>query len=324
MPKVLFLTSLAPDIAAQLTGMAPPEFEVETHPIDLDEARQVELLGESEFLILFPGVLSDAVIRTAAQANPGQLKLIQLVSAGFDRVNVDLCRELGIGVANNGGTNSIDVAEHAICLMLAVYRRLVEMDQHVRKGGWRDIDSGNSTYTLFGKTVGIIGLGNIGRETAQRLQGWGTTLLYADAYPAAPEVEAALNIQRVSQEELLQRSDVVTVHVPLNAATHGLIGAAELSMMKREAILINTCRGPVVDEPALVAALQDGQIRGAGLDVLVEEPPDATNPLLGMPNVILTPHSAGVTFDTWARRGAFIFANLQRVGRGESAHALVN
>lgn len=319
MPKVQFLTSLAPDIAAQLTGMAPAEFQVETHPITLDEDAQVELLEDADFLILFPGHLADGVVRRAPR-----LKLIQLVSAGFDQVNVKLCRELGIDVANNGGTNAIDVAEHAICLMLGVYRRLVEMDRHVRNGGWRDIDSGNSTYTLFGKTVGIVGLGHIGRETAQRLQGFGATLLYADAYPAPTEVEDALHIRRVEMDELLQQADVVTLHVPLNDATRGFIGARELGLMKREAILINTCRGPVVDEPALAQALQAGEIRGAGLDVLVEEPPSPSNPLLGSPNVILTPHSAGVTFDTWSRRGEFIFANLQRVWNGQPALALVN
>lgn len=324
MPNVLFLTSLAPDIAAELTGMAPADFHVQTHSIELDDSRQLELLADTDFLILFPGVIRDSVVQAAVDQNPGKLKLIQLVSAGFDRVNIELCRELGIGVANNGGTNSIDVAEHTLCMMLAVYRRLVEMDQHVRNGGWRDIDSGNSTYTLFGKTVGIVGFGNIGRETAKRLQGFGTTLLYADAYPAPLEVEADLRVQRVELDELLERSDVVTLHVPLNAATRSLIGAPQLARMKREAILINTCRGPVVDEAALTEALQTGQIRGAGLDVLMDEPPAGDNPLLQLPNVILTPHSAGVTFDTWARRGEFIFANLQRVWQGETARALVN
>ncbi|MEX1018808.1 MAG: 2-hydroxyacid dehydrogenase [Litorilinea sp.] len=324
MPKVLFLTSLAPDIAAQLTGMAPADYEVETHSIDADDATQVRLLADADFVILFPGHLRDGVIQETVAQQPGQLKLIQLVSAGFDRVNVELCRELGIGVANNGGTNSIDVAEHTLCLMLAVYRRLIEMDQHVRNGGWRDIDSGNSTYTLFGKTVGIVGMGNIGRETAKRLQGFGTTVLYVDAFPARPEVESALNVQRVELDELLARADVVTLHVPLNDATHTMISGRELAMMKSEAILINTCRGPVVDEVALAEALQAGQIRGAGLDVLIDEPPAPTNRLLNMPNVILTPHSAGVTYDTWARRGEFIFANLQRVWRGETARALVN
>jgi phosphoglycerate dehydrogenase-like enzyme len=319
MPKVLFLTSLAPEIAALLTDLAPADFQVETHPIDLDASEQAARLAETDFLILFPGVIGDEAVRQARQ-----LKLIQLVSAGFDRVNVDLCRELGIPVANNGGTNSIDVAEHTICLMLAVYRRLIEMDQHVRNGGWRDIDSGNSTYTLFGKTVGIVGMGNIGRETAKRLQGFGVTLLYADAFPAKPEVEQTLNVRRVSMDELLQQSDVVTLHVPLNESTQNLISTRELAMMKREAILINTCRGPVVDEAALAKALQDGQIRGAGLDVLVQEPPASDNPILTLPNVILTPHAAGVTYDTWPRRGEFIFANLQRVWNGEPALAVVN
>jgi phosphoglycerate dehydrogenase-like enzyme len=312
MPNVLFLTNLAPQIATLLTHHAPADFAVAVHPLDLPEDQQIPLVREADFLILFPGVISDRVLQAATN-----LKLIQLVSAGFDRVNVALCRQLGIPVANNGGTNSLDVAEHTIALILGLYRRMVEMDHNVRHNGWKRIDSGATTYTILGKTAGIIGLGKIGQRTAHLLRAFGAKLLYYDPYPAPPAVEQELGIQRVELDELLGQADIVTLHVPLNAATRGMIGTRELGLMKPTALLINTCRGPVVDEAALSVALQNRQILGAGLDVLEKEPPAADNPLLRLDNVLLTPHTAGVTYDTWPRRGEFIFANLQRVWNGE-------
>jgi len=132
-----------------------------------------------------------------------------------------------------------------------------------------------------------------------------------------------LGVRRVTMEELLAQSDIVSLHVPLNKETRGLMGAAQYASMKPNALLVNTCRGPVVDEPALINALQNKQIAGAALDVLIQEPPAPDNPLLRMDNVLLSPHIAGVTRDTWARRGAFIFANLERVWRGEAPQAVI-
>ncbi len=319
MPNVLMFTGLAPATAQRLVGVAPAGYEVAVYPDDLPVEEQCALVADADFLILFPPKLDNAVLRAATR-----LKLIQLVSAGFDKMDVALCCELGIPIANNGGANALDVAEHTLMLILAWYRRLCEMDANVRRGAWSAIDSGDSTYTIDGKTVGIVGLGNIGRHVARRLAAFGATLLYADAYPAPPDVERDLGIVRLPLEELLARADVVTLHVPLNAATHGLIGGPELARMKRSALLVNTCRGPVIDEAALIEALRNGVIAGAALDVLVQEPPDATNPLFDMPNVLLTPHTAGVTVDTWARRGEFIFANLRRVWQGEPPLAVIS
>src|SRR5690606_21121191 len=183
----------------------------------------------------------------------------------------------------------------------------VEMDANVRRGAWSAIESGMTTSASHGKTVGLVGLGNIGRKVAPLLRAFGAEVLYTDAIPAPSAVEQSLGVRRVSLDELLRRSDVVSLHVPRNAQTRGLIGAAELACMKPTALLVNTCRGPVVDEAALIEALQRGQIAGAALDVLEKEPPAADNPLFALSNVLLSPHIAGVTKDTWARRGAFIF-----------------
>jgi phosphoglycerate dehydrogenase-like enzyme len=318
MPKVVFFTHLAPETAALLTSQAPAGYEITTAPTNLPPAEQVSLTQEADFVILFPGIISAEALRSAKA-----LRLIQLVSAGFDTLDITLCKELEIPVSNNGGTNSTDVAEHTLTLILAWYRQLGTMDRNVRTGKWGAIDSGVTTYTINGKTVGLVGLGNIGRKVARLLYAFGAKVLYTDAFPVVPEVEKELGVTRVTMEELLAQSDVVSLHVPLNNETRGLMSDAQFAAMKPSALLVNTCRGPVVDEAALIRALQAKEIAGAALDVLAKEPPAPDNPLLTMENVLLSPHIAGVTRDTWARRGAFIFANLERVWRGEAPQAVI-
>jgi phosphoglycerate dehydrogenase-like enzyme len=318
MPKVVFLTNLAPDTAALLTSQAPADYVVTTASAKLAPAEQVKLVHDADFIILFPGIISREALQAATK-----VKLIQLVSAGFDTLDVGLCKELEIPVANNGGTNSTDVAEHTLTLILAWYRQLGAMDRNVRTNGWSVIDSGASTYTIHGKTVGLVGLGNIGRKVARLLHAFGATVLYTDAFPLFEVEERELGVTRMPLNALLAQADVVSLHVPLNAETRGLMGKVQFAAMQPSALLVNTCRGPVVDESALIEALQSGQIAGAALDVLAQEPPAPDNPLLTMDNVLLTPHIAGVTRDTWARRGAFIFANLERVWQGEAPQAVI-
>jgi len=317
--KVLLISSLAPSVNEQITQHADLDHQVCVQPFALPADERNRLLAEHDCLVLFPGVLDDAAVRAAAN-----LQLIQLVSAGYDRINVKLCRELGIPVANNGGTNSLDVAEHALMLMLSALRRFADFDRFVKAGQWRGIDSGTNTFTLDGKTVGIIGFGNIGRRVAGLLQPFGCHVIFSDAYPPPEEVSAGLGARQVGLEELFAQSDLITIHVPLNDATRNMVNADSLALMKPTAWLVNTCRGEVVDETALHAALERQQIAGAALDVLVREPPPPDHPLLSLDNVIFTPHTAGVTFDSFSRRGEFIFNNINRVARGEEPLALVN
>ncbi len=318
MPKVLFFTSLPPETAALLTQYAPPDFDVSTYPDTLLDAEKISLVQDADFLILFPGHLTEPVIRAAKR-----VKLIQLVSVGFDKMDLPLCQQLGIPVANNGGTNALDVAEHTIALILTFYRRMNELDRNVRNNQWSIIDSGATTYTIQGKTVGIIGLGKIGQRVARLLRAFGATVLYHDIVPPNPTLETELGVRRVALDVLLQQADVVTVHVPLNAETRGLLSTPQFAQMKPTALLVNTCRGPVVDEAALTETLKARRILGAALDVLEKEPPDPTNSLLRLDNVLFTPHTAGITYDTWPRRGQFIFANLQRVWVGQAPLATV-
>lgn len=311
MPRIVYFTSQNPAVSRILLEYAPADFEIVVHPIDTDDEKKISLVGDADFLLLFPGRLSDAVLKAAKK-----VKLIQLVSAGFDELDLELCRKLGIQVANNGGTNAQDVAEHTVALILGVYRRLVDLDKFARTNRWDELEIGLSTHTISGKTVGIIGLGHIGRQVARLLRGFGAYLIYNDVEEAQPELERELRISRLGLVELLQTSDIVTLHVPLTEQTRHLIGRRELSHMKTTALLINTCRGQVIDEQALTSILKVNRIMGAGLDVLEEEPPDINHPLLSLENVLITPHVAGVTLDTWRRRSEIIYQNMQRVWEG--------
>ena len=318
MPKVVFFTQLDPDLHPLLTQHAPDSYVVEVAATGMLASEKSELLKEADALILFPSRIEDDVLRSA-----DKLKHIQLVSAGFEHMNLKLCAELGLTVSNNGGANAIDVAEQTVALILGIYRRLIDLDADVRNGRWFDTTTGKCTYTIWNKTVGLIGLGNIGRRVARLLKPFGCDLIYTDAYPASGEVETELAITRVDLPDLLRRSDIVSLHVPINDDTRHMISAEQLSLMKSNALIINTCRGGVIDETALTEALSSGQIAFAGLDVLEQEPPDSENPLLKLGNVLLTPHAAGITHDTWNRRGKFVFENIALSLAGKTPKARI-
>jgi phosphoglycerate dehydrogenase-like enzyme len=243
---------------------------------------------------------------------------LQLMSAGYDRILLPVWREMQVPVANNGGANAIPVAEHAVLLMLAVFKWLPQHHTALHDGRWLGHDKVLGMFELRKKTVGIVGFGHIGREVARCLLGFQTTTLYYDVARAAPEVEQEFKARHVPLEELLRQSDLVTLHTPLLPQTRALIGAPQLALMKPTAILVNTARGPIIDEVALYEALKAKRIMGAGLDVFMREPIDPKNPLLELDNVVISPHIAGSTYDTWFRRLDLAFGNITRVARGEA------
>jgi phosphoglycerate dehydrogenase-like enzyme len=201
--------------------------------------------------------------------------------------------------------------------MLAVLKKLVYHHNNVVAGKWRAADfAANRTYEVEGKRLGIVGLGNIGKKVARRVQGFDMDVRYYDVVRLTEDQEDTLGVRFALFTEILRTSDVVTLHVPLNDVTRKMISTRELAMMKKGAVLINTCRGPVVDEDALHAALKAGTIAAAGLDVMVEEPPKQNHPLFSLPNVTLTPHSAGPTWDNWTKAYRNGFDNIQRVEAG--------
>src|SRR5258708_4358641 len=270
--------------------------------------------------IVFAPILDPEVRVIADELCPPQFTFRNVAASEIPAAIRDadfLCGFIGpieTPVAVNGGANAIAVAEHAIMLILSALKHVHLLDQAVRNGGWRN---SRRVYELYHSTVGIVGMGRIGQEVAKRLAGWEATIIYYDPFRLSAERERELGVTYVSLDALLRQADAVTVHVPLNAATRNLIDAESLSLMKPTAVLANTARGGLVDEKALTVALRDGQILGAGLDVLNEEPPPLDHPLLELSNVMLTPHSAGPTWQSFPRRFANCFANIERVQRGE-------
>jgi phosphoglycerate dehydrogenase-like enzyme len=249
-----------------------------------------------------------------------KLKLVQLTSAGYDRVDLEAARKAKVLVANNGGANSVAVAEHAVMLMLAVLKKLVYHHNNVAAGTWRAADfAAIRTYEVEGKRLGIVGLGNIGKKVARRVQGFDMDVVYYDVLRLTEDQEDALGVRFTLFTELLRTSDIVTLHVPLNDVTRNMMSTREFALMKKTAILVNTCRGPVVDETALHQALTTNQIAGAGLDVMTEEPPVTDHPLFKLDNITITPHMAGPTWENWGKAFRNGFDNIQRVAAGRTA-----
>jgi D-3-phosphoglycerate dehydrogenase len=215
-----------------------------------------------------------------------RLRLLSVWGTGADHVDLAAAREAGVVVATTPGVSAVAVAEHALALMLAVARRIPRIDAATRAGQW---PRGQVTR-LHGKTLGILGLGAIGRQFARLGAGIGMRVIAWTMHP-----DPSLGFELASLEEVLRQSDVVSVHLRLSEETRGLLGAPQLAMMKPGAFLINTARGPIVDETALIAALKNRRIAGAGLDVFDTEPLPHGHPLTTFDNVVLTPHSAGIT-----------------------------
>jgi phosphoglycerate dehydrogenase-like enzyme len=233
------------------------------------------------------GIVSTDPFDQTVFARCPELRVLARVGVGLDTVDVEAATGAGVAVTITPELNTATVADHTLTLMLACCRRLVQNDSRTRAGGW---DRGGSLngLDLTGMTVGVIGLGSIGRAVARRLAGFDVTVLGTDL----PHVTSEL-VERVGLEELLGRSGIISVHVPLSPATRGLIGARELALMPAGAIIINTSRGGVIDETALLPHLRQGRLM-AGLDVFEREPPEGS-PLLLLDHVVVTPHIAGIS-----------------------------
>jgi len=238
----------------------------------------------------------EAVTRRVLQNIP-RVKVISRYGVGLDNVDLDAAAEAGIVVTHYPGYCTSEVADHALAMILALNRRIVEQDRALREGSW--VEHGPATRRILRgpiqplreQTLGIVGFGRIGQAVAARARPFNMTLLAADPY-LDPEVMVAAGVEPVSLPDLLRRSDIITLHAPLTPETRGIIDAAALALMKPAAVLVNTARGPIIDLPALAEALQEGRIGGAALDVVDPEPLPADSPFYRMPNVILTPHSA--------------------------------
>lgn len=224
-------------------------------------------------------------------------KVVMRQSVGIDNIDLDAATDQGIVISHVPDYCTAEVADHALALILALNRRIVEFDQDLRRGAW--VEHRHLTHRILRgpipplreQTLGLVGLGRIGSAAAARAQPFGLTILAADPYLTPAQIRER-GAEPVTIDDLLQRSDIVSLHCPLTAETRGLIGARELGLMKSHAILVNTARGPIVDLDAITIALQNRQIAAAGLDVVTIEPLPSDSPLYQLDNVILTPHSA--------------------------------
>jgi phosphoglycerate dehydrogenase-like enzyme len=311
-PLVLCIEKVPAAVRELILGLKPEELGLVFVETSSEEER-VEKVRDADYILCSPTPVSARVIEAGRR-----LKLIQKYGIGVDKIDLVAAARRGIPVCITAGANAVAVAEIAITLMLAVYKRLCVAHNSVRAGQWLKWELRSECYELAGKTVGIVGGGAIGRAVAKRLSlGFECNVLYYDVYRMPEETEKALGMTYAPLNDLLREADIVSLHTPLTRETRGLIGRGEFASMKCTAVLINTSRGEVVDEQALIEALQGGIIASAGLDVYAVEPPDPANPLLKMDNVVLSPHNGGGTVDTVKRVIDHSFDNIMRVERGE-------
>jgi len=249
-----------------------------------------------------------------------RLRVLSSYGVGYDAIDVEAATRHGVAVCNTPGVLSGAVADFTLGLILALARRLLEHAAFGKREWAERAPPPPLGWDLAGKTLGIVGMGRIGREVARRARAFGMRVRYYDVRGPAGEPEDEF----AELDEVLRAADVLSLHVDLNPTTHRLIGARELALMKRTAVLVNTSRGAVVDQAALVEALRSGRLAGAALDVLEQEPPARGEPLLDLPNVIVTPHAASATVET--RRAMFELAreNLISVLAGREPPACVN
>jgi phosphoglycerate dehydrogenase-like enzyme len=303
--KVVFHAAAGPDLAARLAAI--PGLEITACP-EPDDALLARLLPECDVLWHVLKPCTAAMIEAA----PG-LKLIQKIGVGVNTIDLEAAKARGIPVCNLPGTNARAVAELALTLMLAALRRVTRFDAALREGIWSNPALQDGIGELGGRTVGLVGYGAIPRALAPVLTALGCSVIYTSRSEVAdpPGPWRPFKV-------LLAEADVVSLHVPLTRETEHMIDAAALARMKPGAVLVNTARGGLVDQAALVRALRSGHLAAAGLDVFAVEPIDPADPLLALPNLVVTPHVAWVTTGTFDRSFALAAENCRRVAAGQA------
>lgn len=306
-PKLAVTAKLLDGVEARMAELFDVRFNPDDHAMTRDELAA----AMADCDVLVPTV-TDRIDAALIEGAPDRLKMIANFGAGVDNIDLAAAHKRRITVTNTPGVFTEDTADMTLALILSVPRRLAEGEKLMRSGqwqGWRP--SGMLGHRVGGKTLGIIGFGRIGEAVAQRARGFGFTILYNKRRRLPPLLEEGLGITyEPDLDRLVARSDIVSLHAPLTEETRGLIDAARLAAMKPDAYLINTSRGELVDEDALIAALQEGSIAGAGLDVYTHEPAvDAR--LLSLDNVVLLPHLGSATFEGREASGERVIANIR-------------
>lgn len=278
-----------------LQSVVPEGFTVKT----LDEPTREQLIKEAVDADYFL-VSGRLQINREVLDNAPRLKMIQRTGVGTEMLDKEEIKRRGIPVYVNAGVNARSVAEHTLTLILSCLKRIPMVDMQVRDGIWKKQETGTSCHELYGKTVGLVGMGAIGRLVAKYLNCFGAKVLYTDLYRLNKEQESSLDMTYISSfEELLPLVDVLSFHCPLTEENKEILNADSISEMKDGAIVVNTARGKLVNESDLYEALSSGKLASAGLDVHYEEPMLKDDPLCSLDNVILSPHIAGLSFETF-------------------------
>lgn len=314
-----------------LTNPRGTSFDYEQEALTPIDAEIVPVYADNEDEYAAQIADADAVIaglRVRLSANVisklRNCKIIQATGIGVDRIDVDAATAAGIPVVNVPDVFTEEVADQAFALLLAVNRKIVYCQQMAASGKWSQTIAGmGSVPKINGKTLGLVAFGNIAKAVARRAKGFGLKVIAFDPF-VTPEAMAELGVEAATLEQVFQQADFVSAHAPHSKATHHLINARLFDLMQPHAIFINTGRGPVVDEAALIAALQAGKLAGAGLDVLEQEPPAPDNPLLSMPNVTVTPHVAAQSNESAVARRRRHGQEIARVLTGKRPLHAVN
>jgi phosphoglycerate dehydrogenase-like enzyme len=308
---VAVLDTFHPQIVAAIEAAVPAEWTVVFTEHNTLPAR-LAALRDADIAIIMAAHMPKELLAEAKK-----LRFIQKLGAGVDRIDLEFCRQQGIGVARLHAGNAIPVAEHTILLMLAIYRQLPRIDARTRAGIWSKEDARGMHRQLLSKTIGLVGFGAVGKEVAKRLRGFDVKIIYYDPFRATSDVEQSLGVTYANLDELVRTADIVSLHLPLLPQTAGIIDAKRIAAMKPDAVLINCARGGLVDEAALAAVLQEGRLFGAGIDAFSTEPP-VGSPLLALDNTVVTSHLAGATLDNFAGLVARAVANAKAVLRGDA------
>jgi len=298
----------------------------------LESASDEEIIATCHDADFILSVGSAASINARILENCSKLKLVQCLGAGFNHVDLAVADRLKISVANSPGQNAGTVAEFTIGTIIALQRRISESDAEIKAGNYASFRKNMLTKGLqeiAGSRIGLIGFGNIGRQVAKIAIMLGASVTYYTQHRKPSNIELEFGVSYQSLTSLLKNSDVLSLHIPLNADTHGLIGSRELELMPLGSLLINTSRGEVVDQLALANVLESGHLSGAAIDTLFPEPPLPDHPLLNLSQhaqrrLLLTPHVAGVTQNSNQKMLVAAISNIERVLRGEAPHHLVN
>lgn len=293
--KVVVLTisqMMDKDAMAMFKSVIPAGWKPVFVDVTSGEQKIIDELKDAEYLLAHGGAVSVKMVENAKK-----LKLIQSSGQDTGHLPVKWAFEHGIMVANAGGANAVAVAEFTVLLMMNCLKKFTQFNQNITSGKFRGEFLRKDSHELLGKTVGIVGFGNIGRRVAFLCHSFGASIIYSERMFVPYALRADTGAKPVSLDELLAASDIVSIHVPSFTANRAMIGWEQLNKMKPTAILINTSRGANIDEKALARALNENKIAIAGIDVWDPEPPDPANPLLHMKNVIATPHVAGLSYE---------------------------